>query len=118
MAIKWASRSRLQSVRRGRRTAGNALHPRLMARRFEEFQQVLSADRRGHGVVERMKIEGGVLEQRRVKHDGDAAVGVVNRAERRYRARLDAQHLAEQIRRAERKPAGTKPVMQALELDR
>ena len=53
-----------------------------------------------------------------VEHHGDAAWRVVDGAERRHRAGLDAPDFAQQVGRAEREaPAGAEPPVQGLELD-
>ena len=51
-----------------------------------------------------------------VEHHGDAALGVVDGAERRYRAGLDPPHFAQQVGRAEREaPGGAELAVQAFQ---
>src|ERR1700674_4764634 len=96
---------------------GDRQNARWMPRRREKSQQIVARDRRRHSVEQRMIIERGMRHHRRVENDADAPGFVVDGAERRYRARLDAESLAQQVGRAEGKSRGAKAMMQAFELD-
>src|SRR4051794_3257947 len=69
--IKWAGEP-ANAIGSGRRAgvqvrARNPDDPGRMAGGFEEFHQVVAGDRGGHGVGERMRVDHGVLHQRRVE---------------------------------------------------
>ena len=92
--------------------------PGRMARAFEKPHQVLAADRRGHGVDQRMGVDGRVPHQFRIEHHRDAARGIVHDAKRRHRAGHDPQSFKHRVGRTERKPAaGPQPPVQRFELD-
>jgi hypothetical protein len=100
-------------------SARNGLDPRRVAGFDQELHQVVARDRGRHGVDQRVGVDRAVRHQGGVEHHHDPAVAVVDRAERCHRAGLDAERLAHEFGRAERKPAaGAEPPVQRLQLDR
>src|SRR5689334_7697949 len=104
-------------LRRGGRRR-NRLDPRVMASGGQEPDQVVAADRGRHGVDQRMKVQGQLRHHGGVEHHRDVAFGVVESAERRHRAGLDAERRLHLLGRAERETAaGAEPTMQRFEID-
>ena len=89
-----------------------------MAGGFEKFDQIVALDRGGHSVDQRVVIESVVRHHGGVENNRDPAIVVIDGTERRHRARLHAPDLAQQIGRAEGKPAiGAEQAVQPFEVD-
>ena len=92
-----------------RRLPHRATLPRCaaVAGRRRNFTRSSRAIDGGHGVDQRMIVEGCVPHHGAVEHDRDAPVGVVDGAERRDRAGLDAERSAQQsgVPKEKRPPA-------------
>src|SRR6185312_2073572 len=105
-STKWSFAWRMQSALQnfGRR-AGNALNARFVSGRLQEFHQVVTRNRCRHRIEQRMEVESIVLHHCRIEHHHHARVRVVDGAEWRDRAWLDAPGFAQQVRRPEGKAA-------------
>src|SRR5438132_4882540 len=125
--IKWCQRGCLQSInsmppinsmRRRRLLFRDRHNPRRMAGGFEKAHQVRARDRRGHGVDQRVTIDGFMAQQGGIEHHAHAPLAVVHRRKRRDRAGLDAERRAHEVGGAEGEAAGGREApVQRFQLD-
>src|SRR5688500_1504414 len=101
---KWATAARNAIASGGWLAWGGSRdgsEPWLVTGRAQEWQEAVRADRRRHGVDQRVEVERLMPHHCGIEHDSDAPHRVVDRAERRHCAGLNAPHPTEQVRRAE-----------------
>jgi hypothetical protein len=96
---------------------GYVLDPGLMTGCSQKSQEVIATDRCGHGVDQGMKVERGMFQHRRIEHDCYSPIGIIEHAEGRDRARLNAQGRPHDLRRSKRKPPVAETMMQRFQRD-
>jgi hypothetical protein len=102
----------------GCRRTGNRLDSRWMPGGFEECKQTLAGNRGRAGIAEGMKVELRMRHHCGIEDHRDPMGLVIYDREWGHRTRLDAEKLAHQIGRAERKTAtGAKKPVQRPQVD-
>ena len=91
---------------------------RLVPRCAQEFDKIGRSEPGGAGVDQRMEVEPLMAQHLSVEHDRNALFAIVDRAERRHRARLDPPDLFEQFGGAKRNsPLRANLFVHALKVD-
>lgn len=83
----------------------------------QKSQEVIATDRCGHGVDQGMKVEDGMFQHRCIKHDCYSPIGIIESAEGRNGAGLDAEGRPHDLRRSKRKPPVAETMMERFQRD-
>jgi hypothetical protein len=113
----WASSDKHRAIARRLHRPGYTLDPGLMTGCSQKPQEVIATDRCGHGVDQGMKVERCMFEHRCIEHDCYGPIGIVESAEGRDRAGLNAQGRPHDLRGSKRKPPVAETMMQRFQRD-
>src|SRR5690348_1603709 len=85
-----ASTDKHETIARRLHRLGYTLDSGLMTGCSQKPHEVIATDRCGHGVDQGMKVECVMFQHRGIEYDCYGSIGIIERAEGRDRARLDA----------------------------